>query len=148
MSATSPLDILRDLAQRSLDDAATRLGKMRQAHREAVSQHDTLLKYQAEYRDYLQRAASGEGISVINLMNYGAFIHALGNAVEQHRSHVAACQAAVDRALSAWRQDKQRFNAFCSLKMRADAALMLQQNRQEQKMMDEYAQRASLRKEK
>lgn len=148
MSVTSPLDTLRDLAQQSLDEAATKLGKMRQAYQDAVRQHEELMNYQEEYRQQLQHSVRSGGISVNNLMNYGAFIHALGNAVEQHSEQVAACQASVERALIAWRNDKQRFNAFCTLKERADAALMLKQNRQEQKMMDEYAQRASLRKEK
>jgi len=45
----------------------------------------------------------------------------------------------------AWRKDKQRLNAFEALKNRADAQRLLKENRLEQKMMDEFARRASQR---
>ena len=53
---------------------------------------------------------------------------------------------AVEETLLDWKRDKKRLNAFETLKSRGDAARLLKENRLEQKMMDEFAQRASMGK--
>ncbi|MBR7487256.1 flagellar biosynthesis chaperone FliJ, partial [Klebsiella pneumoniae] len=49
-------------------------------------------------------------------------------------------------ALNFWREKKQRLQAWQTLQDRQIAAATLAENRQDQKKMDEFAQRASMRK--
>jgi flagellar FliJ protein len=69
----------------------------------------------------------------------------LDGVVAQQVRRVSASQYTVDNVQEAWRKDKQRLNAFEALKNRADAQRLLKENRLEQKMMDEFARRASQR---
>jgi len=48
--------------------------------------------------------------------------------------------------LRLWRDKQQRLHAYETLQSRALATALLQENRLDQKRMDEFAQRASLRK--
>lgn len=143
MTTHSPMRMLSELAEQSLEDATRILGKMRQVHTHASQQHQQLVGYQHEYCDQLQSSVSGKGISVIMLLNQNAFIASLAKAVEQQHNYVAECQHSVDLALLTWRQDKQRFNAFTTLKQRAEHMAARKASRKEQKLMDEFAQRAS-----
>ena len=68
--------------------------------------------------------------------------------MKQHESHVSTCEQAVDRVKEKWLQKKQRLNAFETLIDRREAALAMAQSRQEQKMMDEFAQRAGQKRER
>jgi len=52
----------------------------------------------------------------------------------------------VEQALSAWREKKQRLQAWQTLQDRQTSAALLAENRLDQKKMDEFAQRASMRK--
>ena len=54
----------------------------------------------------------------------------------------------MDRVKEKWLQKKQRLNAFETLIDRREAALAMAQSRQEQKMMDEFAQRAGQKRER
>ncbi|MDU5781169.1 MAG: flagellar export protein FliJ [Pantoea sp.] len=147
MANHSPMDVLRNLAEQTLDEATRSLGQSRQAHQDALRQHNELLGYEREYRQQLQNCAVTKSVPVQHLLNYSAFIRSLEEAAKQHQGHVRACEQAVSRSLATWRNDKKRFNAFTTLKERADAVTALKQTRQEQKMMDEFAQRASMKKE-
>lgn len=145
MSKGSPMKMLRELAEQTLNDTTTQLGKMRQAHASAAAQLDQLTAYEQEYGRQLQTTISASGMPVINLLSHQFFISSLNRVVKQHSGHVAACQQSVDHALDRWKQDKQRVNAFETLVSRADRVKQLKEARREQKLMDEFAQRASLR---
>ncbi|EAX1222778.1 flagellar biosynthesis chaperone FliJ, partial [Salmonella enterica] len=51
-----------------------------------------------------------------------------------------------DLALKSWREKKQRLQAWQTLQDRQTAAALLAENRMDQKKMDEFAQRAAMRK--
>ena len=142
------MNVLREQAEQALDDAVHHLGRMRQAHASAVEQREKLETFQQEYREQLQCSLGGQGIGIISLINYGAFIESLGQAVKQQSGHVDTCQQQVDQALMNWTQDKKKLSAFTTLKERAKSRAALQANRLDQKLMDEFAQRASLVREK
>ncbi|CAM3884460.1 flagellar export protein FliJ [Rahnella bruchi] len=142
MAITSPMDFLRDLAEQTLTDTTAELGKVQQAYTQAATQLDQLENFELEYQQQLRATVSGKGIPVADLLNRQSFIDSLGNVVKQHAGHVAKCQNSVEQTLQAWRRDKQRLNAFETLKTRADDVRTLKENRREQKLMDEFAQRA------
>ena len=147
MAITSPMDVLRDLAEQTLNDTTVELGKVQQAYTHAATQLDQLENFELEYQQQLRASVVGKGLPIAELLNRQSFIDSLGNVVKQHAGQVAKCQNSVDQTLLVWRHDKQRLNAFETLKSRADAVKTLKENRQEQKMMDEFAQRACMGKE-
>lgn len=146
MATTSPMDTLREIAEDAVQDAATQLGKTRQAFAQAEEQLNQLLHYELEYRNQLHQNMTHDGMAVNNWMNYQQFMTSLDKTLEQHRHHVTQCQQRVNLALTNWQEKKRRLNAFETLRDRAQASQLLRENRLDQKMMDEYAQRATLRK--
>ena len=141
----SAMETLRDLAQKEVEDAAIRLGTMRRAQQQADDQLNMLLNYQDEYRHKLNSNMS-TGIASSRWTNYHQFIQTLEKAIEQHRHQLAQCNQKVEQALNVWRNKQQRLHAWETLQARSQANELLQENRLDQKRMDEYAQRASLRK--
>lgn len=141
----SPIETLRDLAQKDLEKAAMQLGDVRRAQKQADEQLAMLLSYQDDYRQTLNNTMT-EGIASTRWYNYHQFIETLEKAIEQHRQQLAHWNGRVEKALSLWRDKQQRLHAYETLQARALANELLQENRLDQKRMDEFAQRASLRK--
>lgn len=145
MNRQNPMDILRDLADKKLNDTVTHLGKMRQELAQASSQLASLENYQREYSQRMQSNITGKGMTVIDLLSHQSFINSLSRVITHQTHQVALCETSVDNAIGVWRKDKQRLNAFDTLKQRADVTRLMLENRRDQKMMDEFAQRATRR---
>lgn len=145
MKSASAIDTLRDLAEQDLEKAAIHLGDMRRGVRQADEQLTMLLDYQEEYRKKLNSDMSG-GIATTRWTNYHQFIQTLEKAIEQHRAQLNHWNTRLEQALTSWRDKQQRLNAYQTLISRAAESALLRENRLDQKRMDEYAQRAALRK--
>ncbi len=141
----SPIETLCGLAQKDLEKAAIQLGDVRRAHKQADEQLSMLLNYQDEYRKTLNNTMA-EGIASTRWYNYHQFIETLEKAIEQHRQQLLHWSSRVENALTFWRDKQQRLHAYETLHARAQANELLQENRLDQKRMDEFAQRVSLRK--
>jgi flagellar FliJ protein len=87
-----------------------------------------------------------QGIGSQRWINYQQFIQTLEKAIDQHRQQLDQWNQKVDTALNFWREKKQRLQAWQTLQDRQVAAATLAENRLDQKKMDEFAQRASMRK--
>ena len=145
MAEHGSLATLKDLAEKEVDDAALLLGEMRRGFQQAEEQLTMLLDYQNEYRSNLNNDMS-QGIASNRWINYQQFIQTLEKAVEQHRQQLTQWTQKVDMALNSWREKKQRLQAWHTLQDRQNAAALLAENRLDQKKMDEFAQRAAMRK--
>lgn len=145
MTQTSALTTLKDLAEKAVDDAAIRLGEMRRGCQQAEEQLKMLMDYQNEYRNNLNTDMT-QGIGSQRWQNYQQFISTLEKAIDQHRQQLMQWTTKVEQALNAWREKKQRLQAWQTLQDRQTAAALLAENRLDQKKMDEFAQRASMRK--
>ncbi|AGH74156.1 flagellar export protein FliJ [Edwardsiella piscicida] len=144
---SSALNTLRELAQQDVDQATRALGHARQACQQAQQQLEMLLNYQDEYRKRLNQGMSG-GIAAASWYNYQQFILTLEQAIEQHRAQLTQCHSRLEHATHSWQQKQQRLSAFSALHERAEVQRQIVLNKQDQKRMDEYAQRASQRREK
>jgi flagellar FliJ protein len=145
VTQTSALTTLKDLAEKAVDDAAIRLGEMRRGCQQAEEQLKMLMDYQNEYRNNLNTDMT-QGIGSQRWQNYQQFISTLEKAIEQHRQQLMQWTTKVEQALNAWREKKQRLQAWQTLQDRQTSAALLAENRLDQKKMDEFAQRASMRK--
>ncbi|EPF16404.1 MULTISPECIES: flagellar export protein FliJ [Cedecea] len=145
MNQNSALDTLRDLAAQEVEKAAIRLGEMRRGCQQAEEQLNMLINYQFEYSNSLNDNMS-QGIASTRWHNYQQFIRTLEKAIDQHRQQLMQWSNKVDQALSFWQEKQKRLQAWQTLQDRKAAELLLAENRLDQKQMDEYAQRATLRK--
>lgn len=145
MAQHGALETLKDLAEKEVDDAARLLGEMRRGCQQAEEQLKMLIDYQNEYRSNLN-TDMGNGIASNRWINYQQFIQTLEKTIEQHRLQLTQWTQKVDLALKSWREKKQRLQARQTLQDRQTAAALLAENRMDQKKMDEFAQRAAMRK--
>ncbi|WP_297203076.1 flagellar export protein FliJ [uncultured Pluralibacter sp.] len=139
------LHTLKTLAEQEVDSAARLLGEMRRGCQQAEEQLTMLMDYQLEYQTSLG-SDMAQGIASQRWQNYQQFIQTLEQAIDQHRGQVRQWQQKVEMALGAWRDKKQRLQAWLTLQDRQSAAALLAENRLDQKKMDEFAQRAGQRK--
>ncbi|AJJ09063.1 flagellar export protein FliJ [Yersinia rohdei] len=144
MKNQSPLVTLRELAKKAVEQASTQLGQARLSYQNAEQQLTMLLSYQDEYRVQLNDTLS-QGMASSRWQNYQQFIQTLEQAIDQHRNQLAQWNVKVEQAVKYWQEKQQRLNAFETLQERADTTARLQENRLDQKLMDEFAQRASQR---
>ncbi|QMJ03151.1 flagella biosynthesis chaperone FliJ [Citrobacter freundii] len=145
MAQHGALATLKDLAEKEVDDAAILLGEMRRGCQQAEEQLKMLIDYQHEYRTNLN-SDMGQGITSNRWINYQQFIQTLEKAIDQHRQQLNQWTQKVDLALSSWRDKKQRLQAWKTLQDRQTTEALLAENRLDQKKMDEFAQRAAMRK--
>ncbi|WP_275146400.1 flagellar export protein FliJ [Citrobacter portucalensis] len=145
MAQHGALATLKDLAEKEVDDAAVLLGEMRRGCQQAEEQLKMLIDYQHEYRNNLN-TDMGQRITSNRWINYQQFIQTLEKAIEQHRQQLNQWTQKVDMALNSWRDKKQRLQAWQTLQDRQTSAALLAENRLDQKKMDEFAQRAAMRK--
>lgn len=144
---SSSLLTLKELAQQAVEQATLALGKTRRARLQAEQQLHALLAYQDEYRGRLYHSMN-DGIDSASWHNYQQFIAALEQAIVQYRLQLQQWDVKVEKAVRVWQEKQQRLNAFSTLHNRAEQALLLQQNKQEQKRTDEFAQHAAMRRTK
>ncbi|MEW5562267.1 flagellar export protein FliJ [Enterobacter asburiae] len=145
MAEHGALATLKELAEKEVDNAALQLGEMRRGCQQAEEQLKMLMDYQLEYQTSLNDTLS-QGMASLRWQNYQQFIQTLEKAIDQHRQQLLQWNRRVEQALSAWREKKQRLQAWQTLQDRQAAAELLAENRLDQKKMDEFAQRATLRK--
>lgn len=145
MSQSTALDTLRGLAEKDVESAAASLGEMRKGFQQAEEQLNTLINYQFEYRNNLNDSMT-QGIASTRWQNYQQFIQTLEKAIDQHRQQLSAWTNKVNQALNFWQEKQKRLQAWQTLQDRKTAETLLAENRLDQKQMDEYAQRATLRK--
>lgn len=139
------LQTLKTLAEQDVDSAACLLGEMRRGCQQAEEQLTMLMNYQLEYQTSLS-SDMAQGIASQRWQNYQQFIQTLEQAIDQHRGQVRQWQQKVEMALGAWRDKKQRLQAWQTLQDRQYTAALLAENRLDQKKMDEFTQRAGQRK--
>ncbi|TKI08283.1 flagellar export protein FliJ [Martelella alba] len=145
MKNQTPLDILRERAKEEVDQAAIRLGQVRQSHQSARNQLEQLQRYENEYRQKLQRGMT-QGMASASWYNYQQFIITLETAIEQHRTLLAQWSQRLQQAIQFWQAKQQRLNALITLHARNLRIQQVYENRQEQKRTDEFAQQAFVRK--
>ncbi|MDR3433110.1 MAG: flagellar export protein FliJ [Rouxiella aceris] len=145
MESSSPLVTLCSLAQKALDQATNHLGQVRKSQTQAQEQLSMLLNYQQEYREKLNSTMS-DGIAANTWQNYQQFISTLEVAIDQHNKQLMQWNQRLDSALIQWQEKQQRLNAYQTLQQRASDQQKHLENRLDQKLNDEFAQRGAQRK--
>lgn len=138
MKAPRTLDLLRSLAARKTEQAASVLATSAASQQDASARLQMLDQLGSEYRDKLATTlTSGTGIA--QWQNFHQFMLKVDRAVAGQQQIVSQAEARSLRARHAWQQQKQREQSFDTLIQRANLIEEQQQQKREQKAMDEFA---------
>lgn len=122
-------------AARAMQDAQKRLAQSQQ-------QLSTLGQYRQDYLDRLSHTQS-QGISIAQLKDYQLFMGKLDTAMQQQEKEVQRCDQLVAATRQQWMDKRSRVQAFEALEVRHHATELKKELKQEQKLSDEFASRAS-----
>ena len=140
MASKAQLETLMDLAQRAVDDAAKRLGAALKAVDEAKQKHQMLVGFRDEYLQRFQQSQQA-GITPMAYRNYMAFIEKLDTAVKGQADMVKHAEQRSEQQKVVWQACERKRMSYSTLNDRADAAALKQENKRDQKQMDEHAAR-------
>jgi flagellar FliJ protein len=137
--ATFRLQILIDYAQERSKDAAQELRRVRLkwAHEEQKKQQ--LEGYLEDYRNKLTGAAT-VGMAVSMLMDFRRFIAKLELAIRTQSEEIFRCRQQWEIAQKLWKERERELKAYLALRKRHELEEQAKENRQEQKLLDEFAQ--------
>jgi flagellar FliJ protein len=138
MAQEFPLQILLDLSQLQLDEAAKRLGEFITSQQEATQRLEMLTQYREEYRNRFLAAAK-DGLGLDAWRNYRAFLDRLDAAVAQATELVDASKRRTTAGQQEWLSKRGKVNAFDTLAQRHQARLDYAEQRLEQKASDEHS---------
>ena len=134
------LQPLRNLAEQNNDSAKRKLGQLNQQQQAAQNKLDTLLQFRRDYQDKFQDSVR-QGMSPHDLRNFQDFINRLDDANTQQRGVMEQMQHSVQHGRDELSATQRKLKSFDTLAQRHYAEEKLQQDKAEQKLMDEHAGR-------
>ena len=140
MAQTFPLQTLLELMQNRTDEASRKLGQLITAEQSQRSRLQMLEQYRDEYAQRMREAAA-EGITRLILRNYQAFLARIDEAIEQQRQAVQNSELSTKAGQTEWRNQNTKLMAIDTLSSRHDARERYRENKQEQKILDEFSSR-------
>lgn len=140
MTSTFPLQSLLDLSQMRLDEAARKLGKLIAGEQEASKRREILIQYREEYRARFVAAAQN-GLGPLEWQNYSSFLARLDEAIVQADSAIVHTKQRTSAGQKEWLNKHGRLQAFNTLSDRHQTRVAHQDQRREQKMLDEITAR-------
>lgn len=126
------------LAQERSEDAALMLAKLRQAWQHAEGKRDQLINYLEEYRQRLQQATQA-GFSIAQWRDYQAFIAKLESAIRAQSDEVERCRGRWEIGQLEWQAREREVKAYLTLQTRHEAVERKLEERQDQRVQDEFA---------
>lgn len=130
------------MAERAEREAALQLGHCQGLLRQAEVQLGELERYRGDYQQ--QWISEGQrGVSGQWLMNYQRFLSQLETAIGQQRQSVAWHRANMGKVREVWQQRYARLEGLRKLVKRYMEEARLAEDKREQKLLDELAQRLS-----
>ena len=129
-----------DMAARAEREAATNLGRCQRLLTQAEVKQGELERYRGDYQ-HQWLTLGRQGVSGQWLMGYQRFLSQLETAIDQQRQAAAWHLNSVNKARELWQQRYARLEALRKLVQRYQHEARLAEDKREQKMLDELAQR-------
>ena len=140
MSQTFSLQPLLELMQERTDAATRQLGQLIAAEQNAKTRMQMLEQYRAEYAERL-RNASESGMTRQVLANYQDFLSRIDDAIQQQALQVRQSANNTQRGQQHWQQQNSKLKAIDTLAIRHEKSEQKRQDKQEQKLLDEFSTR-------
>lgn len=138
MSTKPALNLLIDVANEAVDDAAKAIQKAATERDKAKEQLEMLHAYRLDYAQRLQENTQG-GVTASNYLNFRRFLNTLDDAISQQNSIVAQSESRLEAGRRQWYAEKRRLGAYEALDTRQRQQQALRDARREQRASDEIA---------
>ena len=139
------LQPLVELTEERSQAAARALAKLKQAWQLAETKLEQLKGYLEEYRQRLQRQTE-VGFSISQWRDYQAFIAKLELAIKAQADEVERCRARWEAGQVEWLAREREVKAYHTLRQRHDLAERRSEERQDQRLQDEFARNLDRRR--
>ena len=140
MPPSFPLQTVLDLMQVRADDAAKALGQLIASEQDAASRLRLLENYRDEYAARFREAASN-GLSPQQWANFQDFSGRIELAIEQQRGAVDMARVKTRAGQQQWVDQNRKVQAFDTLAQKHGEQVRHQEERQQQKLSDEFSSR-------
>lgn len=134
------LQPLLEVMQTRTDDATRTLGKLIAAEQSQRSRLQMLEQYREEYAQRL-REATLQGVTRFVLLNYQDFLARIDEAIKQQRMAVDNSELSTKAGQDHWQAQNKQLKAIDTLSQRHDIRERYRENRQDQKLQDEFSSR-------
>lgn len=138
------LKALVGLAEDRSEEAARALARLKQVWQLAETKLEQLKGYLEEYRQRLQQQTQS-GFSIAQWRDYQAFIAKLENAIKLQTEEVERCRLRWELGQREWQEREREVKAYQTLQTRHEEAERKQEERQDQRLQDEFASQAHRR---
>lgn len=140
MAQAFTLQPLLEIMQNRADEATRKLGQLIAAEQSQRSRLQMLEQYREEYAQRM-REATAAGITRMILRNYQDFLARIDEAIAQQRIAVEASERSTKAGQTHWQAQNKQLKAIDTLSQRHDARERYRENKQEQKLQDEFSTR-------
>lgn len=132
------LQPLLEIMQSRTDEATRHLAQLIAAEQSQKSRLQMLEQYRAEYAEKMCETIA-QGITRLVLNNYQEFLARIDAAIEQQRLAVHNSASGTKAGQERWQAQNKQLKAIDTLSQRHDARQRYRDNKEEQKLQDEYA---------
>ncbi|MCB5183766.1 flagellar export protein FliJ [Methylobacillus gramineus] len=139
---TVVLNTLQDLAEKDVEAAVERLGEANRQLVEVEKSLAILMQYRADYASQRDNAMAN-GITAEVYQNYQNFLGKLSQAIVTQTESVERVRQICHLRKQEWQECQKKKMSYDVLLERAEKRVQLAELKKDQKMMDEYAMRAS-----
>lgn len=140
MTQAFSLQPLLEVMQTRADEATRKLGQLIAAEQSQRSRLQMLEQYRDEYAQRMLEATA-DGITRLILLNYQAFLARIDEAIAQQRTAVENSERSTKDGKDQWQDQNKQLKAIDTLSQRHDARERYKENKQEQKLQDEFSTR-------
>ena len=139
------LNTLHKYEQDKVDKAAQNLRQAETDYQQNLQRLNSVSDYRLEYMKRLEQR-SVEGINSHTFSHFHAFIKKLDHASEQVEIALTQAKSMVEKRKREWLQQRQKVQAVDLLRDKKLKALVIIENKKEQKMFDEIATQQFVRR--
>jgi flagellar protein FliJ len=141
-NSTLVLKALEEIAAKEVDLAAEALAQCIRARDDALSKQHMLAGYREDYMDNLNLLLES-GMGAETYRNFQNFVYKLDQALMGQEQEVRLAQQQVDLHQSLWQESQRKRLSYDVLIARSEKRAKAVTLKKDQKMMDEFAMRAS-----
>ena len=138
------LQMLVEYAEERSQAAAQELQRLRLKWAREEQKKHQLEGYLGDYQQKLTGVATG-GMSISAMLDFRRFITKLETAIKTQAEEIVRCRQQWEMAQKLWQEREREVKAYHALRKRHEQAEQVKENRQEQKLLDEFAQNSHQR---
>lgn len=143
MAKHFPLQPLLEYSQHRMDLAERTLLLLRRRVDQEKQRLEELRNYRREYEQRLEGSAR-QGITIHLWRDFHVFLTRIGQAIEQQEQTVAQAEARWNQAHEHWLSQRRKVKAYETLAQRHHQAERQRQDKRDQRVLDEQAQKQFL----